>query len=79
MATIALHDVHEEVVSRLERRARDHGRNLNSEMVACLTRQSTVEASLDDWLGEVDAVQSQLMGEPISVEELVAATECNLH
>ncbi len=48
-------------------------------MVACLTRQSTVEASLEDWLGEVDAVQSQLMGEPMPVEELVAATEREFH
>ncbi len=79
MATITLHDVHEEVVSRLERRARDHGRSLNSEMVAYLTRQSTVDASLDDWLGEVDTLRSHLMGEPIPIEELVAATERNLH
>lgn len=79
MATITLHDVPEEVVSRLERCARDHCRNLNSEMVTCLTRQSTVDASLDDWLGEVDALRSQLMGEPIPIEELVGATGRDLH
>ncbi len=79
MATITLHDVPEEVVSGFERCARDHCRNLNSEMVTCLTRQSTVDASLDDWLGEVDALRSQLMGEPIPIEELVGATGRDLH
>jgi plasmid stability protein len=33
MATITLHDVPDEILNRLERRAQAHGRSLNSEMV----------------------------------------------
>jgi len=39
MATLTLYNLPEEVVSRLEQRARAHGRSLNSEVVDCLSRQ----------------------------------------
>ena len=38
MATLTLHDIPDELLSRLEQRAHSHGRSLNSEVVDCLTR-----------------------------------------
>jgi plasmid stability protein len=66
MATITLHDVPDEILNRLERRAQAHGRSLNSEMVEL-------------WLRDVDALRAQVKGGPIPVQELVAATERENH
>ncbi|MCP9894948.1 Arc family DNA-binding protein [Vulcanococcus limneticus Candia 3F8] len=79
MATLTLHDVPEEVLTRLEQRAQAHGRSLNSEVLDCLTRQSSAIADTEAWLQQVEALRSQLKGGPISVEDLVAATERQSH
>lgn len=47
MATITLHDVPEDLLSRLQQRAQAHGRSLNSEVVDCLKRQATGSGDAD--------------------------------
>lgn len=79
MATLTLHDVPEELVARLEERARSHGRSLNSEAVDCLTRQATVKPDVETWLRDVAALRAQIKGGPIPIDELVAATERDSH
>ena len=79
MATITLHDVPDEVLSRLEQRAHAHGRSLNSEAVDCLTRQATGAADAESWLRDVETLRAQVLGGPIPVQELVAATERESH
>jgi len=75
MAAITLHDVPDEILSRLERRAQAHGRSLNSEMVDCLKRQTAGVVDAELWLSEVDALCAQVKGGPIPLQELVVATE----
>ncbi|WP_411871692.1 FitA-like ribbon-helix-helix domain-containing protein [Vulcanococcus limneticus] len=79
MATLTLHDIPEEVLARLEQRAQAHGRSLNSEVLDCLTRQSSVSADTETWLQQVEALRTQLRADPISVDDLVAATERHSH
>lgn len=79
MATLTLHDVPEEVLNRLQQRARAHGRSLNSEVLDCLKRQAGSTADVEAWLREVEEMRSQLKGGPIPVDELVAATERDSH
>ncbi|MEI6032321.1 MAG: Arc family DNA-binding protein [Synechococcaceae cyanobacterium ELA739] len=79
MAILTLYDLPEEVVSRLEQRARAHGRSLNSEVVDCLSRQSAANTDTENWLQQVEALRAELKGGPIPVDELVAATERDSH
>ena len=83
MATMTLHDVPEDLLSRLQQRAQAHGRSLNSEVVDCLKRQATgsgdADADADAWLADVEHLRAQVLGGPIPVEELVAATERESH
>jgi plasmid stability protein len=79
MATLTLYDLPEEVVSRLEQRARAHGRSLNSEVVDCLSRQSAANTDTENWLQQVEALRAELKGGLIPVDELVAATERDSH
>lgn len=79
MATITLHDVPDEVLSQLEQRAQAHGRSLNSEVVDCLKRQATGAADAESWLRDVEDLRAQVLGGPIPIQELVAATERESH
>lgn len=81
MATITLHDVPEDLLSRLQQRAQAHGRSFNSEVVDCLKRQATGSGDddADAWLTDVEHLRAQVLGGPIPVEELVAATERESH
>ena len=47
MATITLHDVPEDLLSRLQQRAQAHRRSFNSEVVECLKRQATGPGDAD--------------------------------
>jgi plasmid stability protein len=49
MATLTLYALPEEVIARLEQRARAHGRSLNREEVDCLSRQSTANTDTEIW------------------------------
>jgi hypothetical protein len=79
MATLTLYDLPEEVVSRLQQRARAHGRSLNSELVDCLRRQSASNIDIETWLQQVEALRAEIKGDPIRLDELVAATERDSH
>ena len=79
MATLTLYDLPEEVVSRLQQRARAHGRSLNSELVDCLSRQSAANTDTENWLQQVEALRAEINGGPIRLDELVAATERGSH
>ena len=79
MATLTLYDLPEEVVSRLQQRARAHGRSLNSELVDCLRRQSASIIDIETWLQQVEALRAEIKGGPIRLDELVAATERDSH
>jgi plasmid stability protein len=79
MATLTLYDLPEEVVSRLQQRARAHGRSLNSELVDCLRRQSASNIDTETWLQQVEALRAEIKGGPIRLDELVAATERDSH
>jgi plasmid stability protein len=76
MATITLHDVPDEVLSRLEQCAQAHGRSLYSEAVDCLTRQAIGAADAEFWLRDVEALRAQILDGPFLVQELAAATQC---
>jgi len=78
MATITLHDVPEEVLSRLQR-AHARGRSLNSEVLDCLQRQAAGAADVEDWLRDIAQLRAQVQGGPIPVQDLVAATERESH
>jgi len=79
MATLTLYDLPEEVVSRLQQRARAHGRSLNSELVDCLRRQSASNIDIETWLQQVEALRAEIKGGPIRLDELVAAAERDSH
>ena len=79
MANLTLHDIPDDVLSRLEQRAHAHGRTLNSEVVDCLKRQAATSTETETWLQEVEALRAQLQGGPIPVDNLVAATERDSH
>ena len=79
MATITLHDVPEDLLSRLQQRAQAHRRSFNSEVVECLKRQATGPGDADAWLRDVEHLRAQVLGGPIPVQELVAATERASH
>ena len=79
MATITLHDVPEDVLSRLEQRAHARGRSLNSEVLDCLQRQTAGAADVDSWLQDIEQLRAQVQGGPIPVQDLVAATERESH
>ena len=79
MATLTLYDLPEEVISRLQQRARAHGRSLNSELVDCLSRQSAANTDTENWLQQVEAMRVEIKGGPIRLDELVAATERGSH
>jgi len=79
MATLTLYDLPEEVVSRLQQRARAHGRSLNSELVDWLRRQSASNIDIETWLQQVEALRAEIKGGPIRLDELVAATERDSH
>lgn len=79
MATITLHDVPEDVLSRLEQRAQARGRSLNSEVLDCLQRQAAGAADVEDWLQDIAQLRAQVQGGPIPVQVLVAATERESH
>ena len=79
MATITLHDVPEDVLSRLEQRAQARGRSLNSEVLDCLQRQAAGPADVDNWLRAIAQLLAQVQGGPIPVQDLVAATERESH
>ncbi|MBM5800912.1 MAG: Arc family DNA-binding protein [Cyanobacteria bacterium K_DeepCast_35m_m2_023] len=79
MATITLHDVPEDVLSRLEQRAQARGRSLNSEVLDCLQRQAAGAADVEDWLRDIAQLRAQVQGGPIPVQDLVAATERESH
>ena len=79
MATITLHDVPEDLLSRLQQRAQAQGRSFNSEVVDCLKRQATGSGDADAWLRDVEHLRAQVLGGPIPVQELVAATERESH
>ena len=79
MATLTLHDVPDDVLSRLQQRAQAHGRDLNSEVVDCLRRQAGGAPDPEAWLEELAALRSQLQGGPIPMDDLVAATERDSH
>jgi hypothetical protein len=79
MATITLHDVPEDVLSRLEQRAQARGRSLNSEVLDCLQRQAVGAADVEDWLRDIAQLRAQVQGGPIPVQDLVVATERESH
>ena len=79
MATITLHDVPEDLLSRLQQRAQAHRRSFKSEVVECLKRQATGPGDADAWLRDVEHLRAQVLGGPIPVQELVAATERESH
>jgi plasmid stability protein len=79
MSTITLHDVPEEVLSRLKQRAQARGRSLNSEVLDCLQRQAAGAADVEDWLRDIAQLRAQVQGGPIPVQDLVAATERESH
>ncbi len=71
MATLTLHDVPEELLARLEERARAHGRSLSSEVLAAL--QTLEPASVPP---EVEAAPMENPAtEPSPVEPAVAVSE----
>jgi plasmid stability protein len=78
MATITLHDVPEEVLSRLEQRAHARGRSLNSEVLDCLQQQAAA-GDVENWLRDIAQLRAQVQGGPIPVQDLVAATERESH
>ena len=79
MATNTLHDVPEDLLSHLQKRTQAHGRSFNSEVVDCLKRQATGAGDADAWLRDVEHLRAQVLGGPIPVQELVAATERESH
>ena len=71
MATLTLHDVPEDLVARLEERARAHGRSLTSEVLAAL--ETLEPASVPP---KVEAVAMEHPAtEPSPVEPAVAVSE----
>jgi plasmid stability protein len=71
MATLTLHDVPEDLVARLEERARAHGRSLTSEVLAAL--ETLEPASVPP---EVEAAAMEHPAtEPSAVEPAVAVSE----
>ncbi len=71
MATLTLHDVPEDLVARLEERARAHGRSLTSEVLAAL--ETLEPASVPP---EVEAAAMEHPAtEPSPVEPAVAVSE----
>ena len=70
MATLTLHDVPEELVARLEQRARAHGRSLTSEVLAALETLEPAAAGPAE-----TAVPDHLAPDPSPVEPAVAVSE----
>ena len=56
-----------------------HRRSFNSEVVECLKRQATGPGDAYAWLRDVEHLRAQVLGGPIPVQELVAATERESH
>jgi plasmid stability protein len=71
MATLTLHDVPEEVLARLEERARAHGRSLTSEVLAAL---ETLEPAIVPPPEEAAAADHPVPA-PSPVEPTVAVSE----
>lgn len=79
MATLTLHDIPDELVVGLEQLARAHGRSLDSQVIECLRREIKDYAAAMNWLKDVQALRAELPPTPMSMDELVAATERDSH
>ena len=76
MATLTLHDIPDELLSRLEQRAHSHGRSLNSEVLAALETLETasVPAPADAASADEPATDPSAMDPSVAVSEEALAT-----
>ena len=76
MPTITIKNVPDDLYEKLKKRAEEHGRSMNNEVIFCLKR--TLQGARIDpetFLARVEALQQQIALPPLTDELLRAARE----